>query len=58
MLTIRAQTYFNENPAADNFGKVKDQLAEVKDVMVENIGAWALRDGGERGQCCLFFVET
>jgi hypothetical protein len=33
-------TYFNDNPAADSFGKVKDQLAEVKDVMVENIGAW------------------
>lgn len=32
-------TYFNDNPAADAFGKVKDQLAEVKDVMVENIGA-------------------
>jgi len=31
------QTFFNENPAADAFGKVKDQLAEVKDVMVENI---------------------
>ena len=30
-------TYFNDNPAADSFGKVKDQLAEVKDVMVENI---------------------
>lgn len=31
--------YFNENPGADNFGKVKDQLTEVKDIMVENIGA-------------------
>ena len=31
------QTFFNDNPAADAFGKVKDQLAEVKDVMVENI---------------------
>lgn len=30
-------TFFNDNPAADSFGKVKDQLAEVKDVMVENI---------------------
>lgn len=29
--------YFNENPGADNFGKVKDQLSEVKDIMVENI---------------------
>ena len=36
-------TYFNDNPAADSFGKVKDQLAEVKDVMVENIGAWRRR---------------
>lgn len=31
--------FFNENPAADNFGKVRGQLAEVKDIMVENIGA-------------------
>jgi vesicle-associated membrane protein 7 len=29
--------FFNENPGADNFGKVKDQLSEVKDIMVENI---------------------
>jgi len=29
--------FFNDNPAADNFGRVKDQLAEVKDVMVDNI---------------------
>lgn len=29
--------FFNDNPAADNFGRVRDQLAEVKEVMVENI---------------------
>lgn len=29
--------YFNENPGADSFGKVKDQLSEVKDIMVDNI---------------------
>lgn len=29
--------FFNENPAADNFGQVKDKLAEVKDIMVQNI---------------------
>jgi hypothetical protein len=36
--------FFNENPAADNFGKVRGQLAEVKDIMVENIGACAESD--------------
>ncbi len=41
-------TYFNDNPAADAFGKVKDQLAEVKDVMVENIGACALQSAARR----------
>jgi hypothetical protein len=35
------QEFFNENPGADNFGKVKDQLSEVKDIMVENIGKHA-----------------
>jgi hypothetical protein len=30
--------YFNDNPNADNFGKVRGQLTEVKDIMVENIG--------------------
>ena len=30
--------FFNENPNADNFGKVRGQLAEVKDIMVDNIG--------------------
>jgi vesicle-associated membrane protein 7 len=29
--------YFNDNPNADSFGKVRGQIAEVKDVMVENI---------------------
>ena len=29
--------FFNENPAADNFGKVRGQLAEVKEVMMDNI---------------------
>jgi len=43
-------TYFNDNPAADAFGKVKDQLAEVKDVMVENIGARGAGAWGRRGR--------
>jgi len=29
--------YFNDNPNADSFGKVKGQLEEVKGVMVDNI---------------------
>lgn len=29
--------YFNDNPNADSFGKVKGQLDEVKGVMVDNI---------------------
>ena len=29
--------YFNDNPNADSFGKVKSQLEDVKGVMVENI---------------------
>jgi len=29
--------FFNENPQADQFGKVRGQLAEVKDIMMENI---------------------
>lgn len=29
--------YFNDNPNADNFGRVKEQLGEVKDIMVQNI---------------------
>jgi vesicle-associated membrane protein 7 len=29
--------YFNDNPNADAFGKVKGQLDEVKGVMVDNI---------------------
>jgi len=37
------QAFFNDNPAADNFGRVKDQLAEVKDVMVDNIGERGVR---------------
>jgi len=37
------QAFFNDNPAADNFGRVKDQLAEVKDVMVDNIGERSVR---------------
>jgi hypothetical protein len=36
--------FFNENPAADQFGKVRGQLAEVKDIMMDNIGA----ETGER----------
>ena len=31
------QDYFNDNPAADSFGKVKNQIEDVKGVMVENI---------------------
>jgi vesicle-associated membrane protein 7 len=31
--------YINDNPNADNFGKVREQLADVKEVMVDNIGA-------------------
>lgn len=30
--------FFNENPNADSFGKVRGQLNDVKDVMVKNIG--------------------
>ena len=30
--------YFNDNPNADAFGKVRGQLDDVKGVMVENIG--------------------
>ena len=30
-------TFYNENPNADSFGKVRGQLNEVKDIMVENI---------------------
>lgn len=33
--------YFNDNPAADAFGKVRGQLDDVKGVMVENIGVCA-----------------
>lgn len=29
--------FFNDNPAADSFGKVKGQIEDVKGVMVENI---------------------
>ena len=29
--------FFNDNPAADSFGKVKNQIEDVKGVMVENI---------------------
>ena len=29
--------YYNDNPNADSFGKVKSQLEDVKGVMVENI---------------------
>jgi vesicle-associated membrane protein 7 len=29
--------YFNDNPNADSFGKVRGQIADVKEVMVENI---------------------
>ena len=29
--------FFNDNPAADAFGKVKNQIEDVKGVMVENI---------------------
>lgn len=36
------QAFFNDNPSADNFGKVRGQIAEVKDIMVENIGTWEL----------------
>ena len=30
--------YFNDNPSADAFGKVRGQIDDVKGVMVENIG--------------------
>ena len=29
--------FFNDDPSADSFGKVKNQLEDVKGVMVENI---------------------
>ena len=29
--------FFNDNPNADSFGKVKNQIEDVKGVMVENI---------------------
>ncbi len=32
-----SQDYFNDNPQADNLGKVKSQIEDVKGVMVENI---------------------
>ena len=38
--------YFNDNPNADSFGKVKGQLEEVKGVMVDNIEK--VRLGGGR----------
>ena len=31
-------TYFNTNPDADNFGRLRGQIDEVKDIMVQNIG--------------------
>lgn len=30
-------TYFNSDPAADNFGRLRGQINEVKDIMVQNI---------------------
>ena len=29
--------YYNENPGADNIGRVRSQINDVKDVMVQNI---------------------
>jgi hypothetical protein len=46
------QAFFNDNPAADNFGRVKDQLAEVKDVMVDNIGERGVRRHLRAMTCC------
>ena len=32
-------TYFNTHPEADKFGALRGQIDEVKDIMVQNIGA-------------------
>lgn len=37
----RAQEYFND-PSSDSLSRVRNQLDDVKSVMVENIGVWAL----------------
>jgi hypothetical protein len=36
--------YYNDNPSADNIGRVRSQIADVKDVMVQNIGTKSCRD--------------
>ncbi len=33
------QDYYNDNPEADNIRKLRDQVGEVREIMVENIGA-------------------
>lgn len=42
--------YFNDNPNADAFGKVKGQLDEVKGVMVDNIEKVRKRGEGARAR--------
>lgn len=37
----RAQEYFND-PSSDSLSRVRNQLDDVKSVMVENIGVWGL----------------
>lgn len=39
---VLAQDYYNANPDADSLSRVQKQLDDVKDVMVENIGAMGL----------------
>jgi hypothetical protein len=33
------QTYFNENPEADKLGKLRNDISDVRGIMVSNIGA-------------------
>lgn len=39
-ISLSSQEYYSTNPNVDKIGKIKGEIDEVKNVMVQNIGQW------------------